>query len=108
MKAEIGFRVKSARKMRGLTQAELAEAIDKSFGTISNLERGKTAPNFSTLNEIAGALGVELKYFFDFDTASTSPQRSRLVTELDALIQTVNDEQLALILDLAKSVAAKS
>ena len=78
LKQEIGSRVKAARKMRGMTQAALAEAIDMSFETVSNLERGKTAPNFNTLSDIATALGVELKFFFDYNSnaqTSSSPIR---------------------------------
>ena len=105
LKNEIGVRVKSARNLRGLTQAELADKINKSFETISNLERGKTAPNFTTLNEIASALDVELKFFFEFESNSSSPHRSRLISELNAATLSVDDGKLALILALAKVVA---
>ena len=83
VKREIGSRVKAARKMRGMTQAALAEAIDMSFETVSNLERGKTAPNFNTLSDIATALDVELKFFFDYEPSNTSKLRSRLISELE-------------------------
>lgn len=108
LKTEIGIRVKSARKMRNMTQAQLAEAIDKSFETVSNLERGKTAPNFGTLDEIAKALGVELKYFFDFEAEPHTAQRSRMLSDLIATTHGVDDDKLALITELAKVVAARS
>jgi transcriptional regulator with XRE-family HTH domain len=44
--------LKAVRQQQGMTQAALAEAIDKSFETISNIERGKTAPGFATLSVI--------------------------------------------------------
>jgi len=105
LKNEIGIRVKSARNMRGMTQAELADTIDKSFETISNLERGKTAPNFNTLSEIASALNVDIKFFFEFESNGNSPHRSRLLGELNATTLSVDDGKLALILALAKVVA---
>ncbi|MGX9355001.1 helix-turn-helix domain-containing protein [Roseobacteraceae bacterium S113] len=105
MKKEIGIRVKSARNARGLTQIDLADTIDKSFETISNIERGKTAPNFTTLQEIADALRVELKYFFDFADPAATAHRTRLKSELDATALEVDDRQLALINELARAVA---
>ena len=107
LKQEIGSRVKAARKMRGMTQAALAEAIDMSFETVSNLERGKTAPNFNTLSDIATALDVELKFFFDYEPNNTSKLRSRLISELSATTLEVDDDKLALIVDLAKVVARR-
>jgi DNA-binding XRE family transcriptional regulator len=38
-------RGKTARKMRSMKQAALAEAIDMRFETVSSLERDKIAPN---------------------------------------------------------------
>jgi len=105
LKQEIGIRVKSARRARGLTQIGLADTIDKSFETVSNIERGKTAPNFTTLQEIASALDVELKYFFEFTGAAATAHRTRLKSELDATTLEVDDRQLALINELARAVA---
>lgn len=107
LKQEIGSRVKAARKMRGMTQAALAEAIDMSFETVSNLERGKTAPNFNTLSDIAAALDVELKLFFDYEPNNASKLRSRLISESSATTLEVDDDRLALIADLAKVVAQR-
>ncbi|MEO1109639.1 MAG: helix-turn-helix transcriptional regulator [Pseudomonadota bacterium] len=107
LKQEVGSRVKAARKMRGMTQATLAEAIGMSFETVSNLERGKTAPNFNTLSDIASALSIEMKFFFDFQPNNSSKLRSRLLSELNATTLEVDDEKLALIADLAKVVAQR-
>ena len=57
--------------MRSMTQVALAEAIDMSVEAVSNLERGKTVPNFNTLSDIATALDVELKFFFDYEANNT-------------------------------------
>ena len=72
-----------------------------SFETVSNLERGKTAPNFNTLSDIATALDVELKFFFDYELNNTSKLRSLLISELSATTLEVDDDKLALIADLA-------
>lgn len=104
LKQNIGQRVKSARLQRGLTQAELAEVIDKAFETISNIERGKTAPSFSTLADIAEALEVPLKDFFDFGDVELPEERQALLLQLSVLIAQLDDAQLRLLLKLGNAL----
>lgn len=104
LKHNIGQRVKSARLQRGLTQAELAEAIEKAFETISNIERGKTAPNFSTLSDIAEALDVPLRDFFDFGDGDTTDERQALLFQLNTLVGKMDDDQLSVLLKLGKAL----
>ena len=102
VKRNIGLRVKAARTQKGLTQAQLAEAIDKAFETISNIERGKTAPNFSTLADIANVLGQPMREFFDVDQADISDGRQRLLMQVNTLVSQLDDRQLNLLLKLGK------
>ncbi|MBM1322603.1 helix-turn-helix transcriptional regulator [Sulfitobacter mediterraneus] len=102
MKQNIGLRVKTARTQKGLTQAQLAEAIDKAFETISNIERGKTAPNFSTLADIANVLGLPMREFFDVDEADVSDARQRLLMQVNTLVSQMDDRQLNLLLKLGQ------
>ena len=102
LKQNIGLRVKAARQQKGLTQAQLAEAIDKAFETISNIERGKTAPNFSTLHDIANVLGLPMREFFDVDEAELSDARQRLLMQLNTMVSQMDDRQLNLLLKLGQ------
>ena len=102
MKQQVGLRVKNARKSKGLTQSELAEAIDKTFETVSNIERGKTAPNFQTLFEISQVLEVPMKDFFDDEGKGVSRQRAELLEEGKTLMGDMNDEQLKMWNQMAK------
>ncbi|MBM1310359.1 helix-turn-helix transcriptional regulator [Sulfitobacter mediterraneus] len=102
LKQNIGLRVKTARTQKGLTQAQLAEAIDKAFETISNIERGKTAPNFSTLADIANVLGLPMREFFDVDEADVSDARQRLLMQVNTLVSQMDDRQLNLLLKLGQ------
>lgn len=104
LKRNIGRRVKSARLQRGLTQAELADAIDKAFETISNIERGKTAPNFSTLADIAEALQIPLKDFFDFGDTELPAERQEQLLLLNTMVGQMDDAKLALLLKLGKAL----
>ena len=100
LKRNIGLRVKAARTQKGLTQPQLAEAIDKAFETISNIERGKTAPNFSTLSDIANVLGLPMRDFFGVEDVDITDARQRLLMQMNSLISNMDDRQLNLLLKL--------
>lgn len=64
----LGLTIAYYRKLRGLTQAELAEAINLSRTHISNIEapNGKTSISLNKLFDIADVLEVPVKDLFDF------------------------------------------
>lgn len=64
IKHAVGAKIKTLRKVRGMTQPDLANAIDRSIDALSNLERGLSLPNFETLERLSGALDVPVKEFF--------------------------------------------
>lgn len=105
LKQNIGLRVKTLRHQHGLTQAQLAEAIDKAFETISNLERGKTAPNFSTLADIAAVFEVPMREFFEAMDEELSSERQQLLTRLNLLAGQMDDQTLELFLKLGEVLA---
>ena len=65
---QLGLNIAYYRKLKGITQQELAEKVNLSRTHISNLE----APNMPTsislekLMDIADVLGVKVGSFFDF------------------------------------------
>lgn len=63
-----GLTIAYYRKLRGLTQAELAEATNLSRTHISNIEapNGKTSISLNKLFDIADVLEVPVKDLFDF------------------------------------------
>jgi putative transcriptional regulator len=63
---KLGGRVRSIRKAKGITQADLAYSIDKDQSSIQRLEKGRVNPSFYYLFEIAQGLGVPIKDLFDF------------------------------------------
>lgn len=64
----LGLTIAYYRKLRGLTQAELAEATNLSRTHISNIEapNGKTSISLNKLFDIADGLEVPVKDLFDF------------------------------------------
>ena len=67
---QVGQRVRDLRTQAGLTQADLAERSNLSPEFVSRVERGLKAPSLSTLERVAGSLGVSLGELLTF-----SPQR---------------------------------
>jgi transcriptional regulator with XRE-family HTH domain len=68
MSITIGERIKALRSDRGMTLAELAEMVGLSAGYLSQIERDKITPSLTTLLDIASALNVGPRYFFETET----------------------------------------
>lgn len=54
----IGNNIKNARKLRNLTQKQLADLIDKKEITVRRYEKGDIIPPISVINDIAESLMV--------------------------------------------------
>jgi transcriptional regulator with XRE-family HTH domain len=60
----LGRSIREVREARGVILAELAQACGKSIGYLSQVENGRSRPTVTDLRAIAGALGVQLGFFF--------------------------------------------
>ena len=63
----IGRKIASLRKIKGVSQEELAARCERVVNTISNLERGLGDPKISTLKKIAQSLDVSILAILDVD-----------------------------------------
>jgi tetratricopeptide (TPR) repeat protein len=88
----LGERLRQLRVAAGLTQGELAgERFSKEY--VSQIERGKTRPTRSTLEWLAGRLGVDEGYLAN---GITDDQRSRVEAALaraEALLESAQNEK---------------
>ncbi len=57
----MGQEIRSARRRRGLTQAELAQRAGTSQATVAAYERGRKSPAIATLGRLARALDADLR-----------------------------------------------
>ncbi len=57
---QIGLNIKTIRTAKGITQQELAAAIDYEKSNMSRLEKGGTNPTIYTLYRVSQALDVDL------------------------------------------------
>lgn len=60
-----GKRLQDLRREKGLTQEQLAAAIDIHVVTLARLETGKRWIGLPTLRKIASTLGVQIKDLFE-------------------------------------------
>jgi transcriptional regulator with XRE-family HTH domain len=60
----VGADVRTLRKSRGLTIADLADAIGRSVGWLSQVERGQSEPSIRDLRVIARHFGIPIGFFF--------------------------------------------
>lgn len=58
----IGQRVVECRKEKGMTQIELVRQTGLSDQTITNLEKGHSPPNLTTVLKVAKVFGVTLDW----------------------------------------------
>lgn len=59
-KKSFGRHLRAARRQRRLTQEDLADLLDRSVYAISNLERGRSLPNYETMHRLSNVLGIAL------------------------------------------------
>jgi transcriptional regulator with XRE-family HTH domain len=73
---QLGKRLRVLRNDHGLTLARLGQQAGFSASYLSQVERGVTTPSLSTLTAIAGALQVDVRYFFEEDSSPPCVVRS--------------------------------
>ena len=56
--AEIGARIKAARKAQKMSQTELAQKLDKTLRTVQKYESGEIEPSIMIINSIAKILSI--------------------------------------------------
>lgn len=76
---QLGEDVRGLRKAQKLTLEDLAAASGKSVSFISKIERGQARPSVTTLQELAGALGVPVGWFFENDSPTPAEERPYIV-----------------------------
>lgn len=66
---KLGLKISYYRKLKGLTQEQLAEQLDRNIAHIGAIEAPNVERSLSldTLFDIADALGVPPRRFFEFD-----------------------------------------
>lgn len=104
LKANIGERLRVARVASGLSQAKLAERLDRSVETISNIERGISLVPLDTLQSFCQQLNLELIDLFDRNDSKRDKKREGIEMKIRLMIRKMNSQEAALSEDLVTAV----
>jgi len=89
-KKDVGKKIKEFRTLRGITQAEIAEAVDMHEKQISRIEAGVHFPTFDNFVKILEILEVEMK---DFDL-DMPVKKNSLRNKAQKIINRATDSEL--------------
>ncbi len=105
----VGAAVRARRHAKGQTQEELAENIDVSVVTLSNIERGENVPTLSVFFRLHRELGLDASELAGAQTAVRRVSRDRLQLEAEVLelARTSDMRDLRLLISLAKAMQGK-
>ena len=103
----LGLKLKTLRKARGFSQEQLAEMIDKSVDTISNIERGKFSTSLDTAIDLAKVLNVEVyELFMTHDIKTTDKTKMTLIAEIIDQLHDQPEEILQFTLEQTKQIVS--
>ncbi|MDX9687887.1 cupin domain-containing protein [Halopseudomonas formosensis] len=81
---DVGTRLKTIRKLKGLSQRELAKRAGVTNSTISMIEKNSVSPSVSSLKKVLGGIPMSLVEFFSLE--STQAQPRKVVYRADELL----------------------
>ncbi len=104
--AQIGAVIRVRRKIAGLTQEALAEAVELQSETISRFESGQRTPSIEKLADIANALQVPITVFFEYPDSKSMQQDADLYAQkIRFALDKLPDEGKNFVLEVAQDYA---
>lgn len=108
----VGADIRALRKARGVSLAELSEAIGRSVGFLSQVERGLSEPSIADLKRIAAHFGATVGFFLGHTPASADEagvivragHRRRLGSAEQGLIEELISPDLGSPFEMVRSV----
>ena len=97
---KIGKRVKGAREISGMTQADLADKVGVSVTYISSIERGFSFPRGEVLVGILNALNVSSDFVFCDVVNGSLKQKSCLLYDMIQCLPSKEQVKILEVVDL--------
>jgi transcriptional regulator with XRE-family HTH domain len=86
-----------------MTQEDLAERVNRSRDSISNIERGFSSTRIEMAYHLAKTLGVILPELFDFDGAASRGRAHRcLLEDVVRILQPYDEETISAIIKIVE------
>lgn len=102
-----GMVLKELRRLRGLTQDDLALITGRSVDAISQWERGINSPSFDAVVRLCDALNVSVTTFLDGSEREVSDDRSRSETEARLLLEGLSDTDLEIAIEQIRALSRR-
>ena len=71
---DVGVRLQSIRKSKGLSQRELAKRAGVTNSTISMIEKNSVSPSISSLRKVLGGIPMSMVQFFSEEILQIQPR----------------------------------
>ena len=97
---QFGALVRYHRKRAGLSQAQLAERIDRQTNAVQRLENGETTPTFDTLERLSEALDVPIREFFGTGAYAVDPNEGDPLAAIFTQLVGLKQAELGLLQEL--------
>ena len=101
LRKPLGNKIRYFRKLKGLTQEQLAEKIGIETNTLSNIETGKSFMSFKVFQKLPEILEVQPYEFFIYDENITAAYK-------DALAKKIKKTKNSRILFLIENILSRS
>ena len=101
-----GTQLRLARKRKGLTQKELADAVGARHNTVSNWEAGRNQPDPDTVRALCALLEVDSNYFYE--TEAVESQLSGIEFALFGEVRELSEQDKQDVLDFIRFKKAMS
>lgn len=73
--SSVGSDIRALRKSRSITLVDFANALDRSVGFVSQIERGLSEPSIQDLRNIASMFDVPVSFFFGENSGNPKEDR---------------------------------
>lgn len=70
---DVGERLQAIRKLKGLSQRELAKRAGVTNSTISMIEKNSVSPSISSLRKVLGGIPMSMVEFFSEEILQEKP-----------------------------------
>ncbi|MCM3388172.1 helix-turn-helix domain-containing protein [Ureibacillus chungkukjangi] len=103
----VGLNIKEIRKIKKMTQEELAEKSGLQTSYLAGVERGDRNITLQTLEKIVLGLEVSPSYIFNFERLDTNErhfEKEELSLLLFNLIENKNEGEIRLLLNIGKEI----
>lgn len=104
----LGQRIKALRKKQQLTQKELAQKLNITFGQLNKYESGLNSPSPELLVRIADRLKVRLDYLMTGHQLDDMPLKNMRLIERLKVLESLSQKDQEMVIDLIDAIIVKS